>query len=702
VQPIMTESVSESTAPESQPEFFENSLLHMILIALLGLFVYANSLQVPFVFDDPAQIGDNPVIRSLANFFLNGSGYEHLPNRYIGYLSFAVNYHFGGLNVVGYHLVNLGIHIASALLVYSLVRLTFRTPFFSPLVPQPSLLNPKLPLIVALFTALLFVCHPIQTQAVTYIVQRLTSLATLFYLAALVLHVRWRLAREAGSPFLSGAVLPSYLLSLAAAVLAMKTKEIAFTLPLIVMLYEFCFFGRPDRKRLMALLPILLTICIIPLAMVSLHKPLGDLLSDVTSATVVDSRLSRWEYLFTQFSVIVTYLRLLLLPVNQNLDYDYPVNHNLFEPRAILSLLLLLALFGLAIYLWRAGARGRRQGTGGNGQESSSSLIPQPASFSTQPLLRLAAFGILWFFITLMVESSLVPIIDVIYEHRVYLPSAGALMALVALGFTVLRNVSPKAVVAFFAVVVCLFSVGTFLRNMAWRDNVSLWQDVAAKSPNKARAWGNLGVALSVAGRGDEAIGALNQALRLRPDYPSALYNLGRVYFESRNDPMTAIALLNRAIAAYPGGMEAYKTLGLAYVRTGQIDLAIETYRRALQVNPDSGSIRYNLANTYANMGRFDEAIREYQAAIALNPKNFAVYNNLAVTYIKQGNMDGAIEAFLAASRLRPGDLGVKHNLAMAYLKRGMPREAAGVYQAILQINPNDMRARSALQSIGQ
>lgn len=708
------ENPAEIAATEKQSGFFENSLLQMIVIAVLGLVVYANTFLVPFVFDDFAQIMDNPVIRSLANFFLNDSGYDYNSNRFIGYLSFALNYHFGGLNVVGFHVVNLGIHIANGLLVYSLVRLTFCTPFFTPLIPQsfvglnstlssqPSSINPQVPLLIPLITALLFVCHPIQTQAVTYIVQRLTSLATLFFLASLVLHIRWRLAREAGSPFMSKAVLPRYFLSLVSAVLAMKTKEIAFTLPIIVLIYEVCFFGLPDRKRLIALLPIFLSIFIIPLTMVSIHKPIGEILSDVSSATVVDSRLSRWEYLFTQFSVIVTYLRLLVLPVNQNLDYDYPANHSLFEPRALLALLALLTLFTLALYLWRASARTRRQVVENSIQGACSTFKPQLSSAFCPPLLRLASFGILWFFITLMVESSFVPIIDVIYEHRVYLPATGGIMALVVLASVALRSMPPKVVAAFFAVLICTFSVGTFLRNMAWRDNVSLWQDVTAKSPNKARAWGNLGVALSVAGRGEESIGALNQALRLRPDYPSALYNLGRVYLEFRNDPMTAISLLNRAITAYPQGMEAYKTLGLAYIRAGQADQALETYRKALRINPDSGSIRYNLANTYADLGRFGEAIQEYQAAIALNPNNFAVYNNLAVTYIKQGNMDGAIEAFSAAARLRPGDIGLKHNLAMAYMKRGMHREAAEVYRAILKIDPNDMKSRVTLQSVGQ
>jgi len=608
LNPLPSESVAPTTATEQHARFLEYPRVHLVMIVIVGLFAYANSFRVPFVFDDLREISENPVIRSLANFFLNGSGYEYSPNRYIGYLSFALNYHFGGLDVVGYHVVNLGIHIANALLVYSLVRLTFRTPFFSPLSERRSSPIPRLPLFIALLTALLFVCHPIQTQAVTYIVQRLTSLATLFYLAALVLHVRWRLAREAGSPFLSGAVLPPYLLSLAAAVLAMKTKEIAFTLPLIVLLYEFCFFGRPDRKRFMALLPMLLTICIIPLAMVSLSKPLGELLSDMRETTVLFSRLSRWEYLFTQFSVIATYLRLLLLPVNQNLDYDYPVSHSLSEPRAILSLLLLLALFGLALYLWRAGARCRREGTGGNGQESSSSLIPQPSYFSTQPLLRLAAFGIIWYFITLMVESSFVPIIDVIFEHRVYLPSVGFFLALATFLVVMIHTLAQrdpshvKWPVAILLLITVILSIATINRNRVWSSSLSLWEDTVRKSPGKGRPHKNLGLAYG-------SLGNFAMAKKERQIY----------------------------------------------------DL-IESKNLALQ-DPNNAQVRYHLGNIYREQGLYVDAIQEYLEAIRLKPDHAKAHSDLGLVYALQGRLAEAIAEFRTATALDPGNQIMRDNL---------------------------------------
>ena len=112
--------------------YLEHPLIHVVILAVVAVIAYSNTFHVPFVFDDESSIVENPVIHNLANYVINGSGFDHLPNRCIGYLTFALNYHFGGLNVVDYHVVNLAIHIANALLVYALVALTLRTPFREP------------------------------------------------------------------------------------------------------------------------------------------------------------------------------------------------------------------------------------------------------------------------------------------------------------------------------------------------------------------------------------------------------------------------------------------------------------------------------------------------------------------------------------------------------------------------------------------
>ena len=162
--------------------------LHILLIAVAGLLIYSNTFHVPFLWDDRTSIVENPVIKSMENFFLNAKGYEYNPRRFIGYLTFALNYFIGGLDVTGYHVVNLAVHILNALLVYTLILLTFRTPQMKDcsLAPFSGLL--------ALCASLLFVVHPLQTQAVTYIVQRMTSMAVLFYLASFIFYLLARIS----------------------------------------------------------------------------------------------------------------------------------------------------------------------------------------------------------------------------------------------------------------------------------------------------------------------------------------------------------------------------------------------------------------------------------------------------------------------------------------------------------------------------
>ncbi|OGT98065.1 MAG: hypothetical protein A2X80_08910 [Geobacteraceae bacterium GWB2_52_12] len=509
-----------SDAASGLRRLVDSTLSHGLLIVMMALVAYANTFSVPFIFDDETSIVRNEVIHNLDNFLTNRSGYDSMPNRYVAYLSFALNYYVGGMNVVGYHVVNLVIHIANGLLVYALVGLTLRTPFFvrgsdsdtlrsyDPTHRSSLAMHHFLPL----FAALLFICHPIQTQAVTYIVQRITSLATLFFLASLVLHVRWRLARESGDFLLSRQVLPFWLLSLVSAILAMKTKEIAFTLPPAVLLYEFCFFGRPSTRRLVETTPLFLTALIIPSTMLTLHKEVGQILSSVGRATMESNLLSRWEYLFTQFSVIVTYLRLLVLPVNQNLDHDYPVNHSLLEPRAFLSLALLLALFGLALCLYyHSRLKLKKSRNDLETCELRSSLFPHRFS-------RLTAFGIFWFFLTLSVESSVIPINDLIFEHRLYLPSIGFFIALVGLTcrFCTARTSVMCAAMGVIVTVTLCFS--TYMRNTLWKSEVDIWRDSVSKSPEKSRPHANLGVAYGKQEQVAEALLQFDSAVSLAPD----------------------------------------------------------------------------------------------------------------------------------------------------------------------------------------
>lgn len=386
-------------------KIFESKNFHLaacLLIAILTFLVYSNTFHASFHFDDTPIIVENYTIRNLNNvpgMLIN--------NRGIPTATFAINYAIGGLNVIGYHIVNLAIHITNSIFVYFLVFLT---------VTRIDSLKGRAKQI-AVYTALLFAVHPIQTQAVTYIVQRMEILASMFMLIGLLVFIKGAGASKTSSRvLLYGAVAASYWL-------AFHSKEIAITLPAVLFLYDYCFLFSNGKQNVTARLPLYLVL-IAMLAFFATRTLTGLQETPGGSAGFNVQSITAKEYLFTQFNVLTYYITLLFVPINQNLDYDFPVSKGLFEiplvkdgtvlnipiPPPIVSLIILSAVVGIAFYLFTFRA----------------SRITNHG--------RLAAFSILWFFITLSPTSSFIPIIDVMFEHRLYLASAGFFL-LFSLGF---------------------------------------------------------------------------------------------------------------------------------------------------------------------------------------------------------------------------------------------------------------------------
>ena len=552
----------------------------LVTIVLAGIVVYSNTLRVPFILDDIGWIVDNSLVHDLDNFWVRSTAYAKMPNRWLGYLTLALNYHFGGLDVLGYHLVNLSIHLGNGLLVYGLLRLTLRTPLF-----RSRNFGGDGPAaeFIPLLAALLFVVHPVQTQAVTYVIQRLTSLATLFYLLAVVLYIRARLVIEepASNPRRgeSGGVVgkPAILLiagSVVSTLLAMKTKEISATLPVAIVLCEACFFSGPWRRRIFYLLPLVATLPVIFVNFLPSGETTGSLLASLDDQLRARSTLSRLDYLFTQFRVISTYLRLLVLPVNQNFDYDYPVYNAFFTPPVFCSFLLLAALLAGAVWLWRKsvpGASGSKAGP-------------------FDPATRLISFGIFWFFLTLSVESSIVPIADVIFEHRLYLPNVGAFAAFAAAAWLIFDKLSWPVIGRQLFAVVLVAGLGyvAYSRNGVWQSDVTLWYDVVSKSPDKARARNELGRVLTKAGRPREGIPHLQTAIRLSPERLNVYINLSWALMEDGRFWDT-IVFLEQNMGRLNNFPQAHLNLGAAYYYTGNLELA----RRELMILRQFGDIGF-------------------------------------------------------------------------------------------------------------
>ena len=648
---------------------------------------------MPFQFDDYGSIVSNQTIRDIGNFVssFDASGYNS--RRLIGYLSFALNYHFGGLDTVGYHVVNLAIHILNAVLVYFLVVLTFRTPYFrnqrsafssqqsaigdqkqavkgnnavvnsddsttqqldsssSPFTIHPPKADPPVAgdsRLIAFFSALFFVVHPIQTQAVTYIVQRFTSLSALFYLLSVVMYIKGRLVSQRSasrftlhvSRFTQSIIY--FLMFLVSAVFAMKTKETAFTLPAVILLYEFSFFKSSYNKRRLLLVVSAAAIAI-PLLLIKLG---GLNLSELSRQTMVQATGSRWVYFMTEMRVIVTYIRLIFLPVNQNIDYDYPLYDSFFAPPVFLSFLFLAAVFGAAVYLLlksRLNVGGRRSGV--RSMSSSQAVEWSGNDSPTQRLhdsqftihvsrftfYRLISFGIFWFFITLSIESSIIPIADVIFEHRVYLPSVGFFIALVSAVFALAEKFpikARKAMLFGMIVIAIVFGGLTYMRNKVWQSPISLWEDAARKSPGNMRPLLSLAEEYAKAGRYEEAIGMYRKALTLPP----------RAYLNLRADE-------------YP---KVYNALGLLYAELGRYGDAIAAFRMIPKIDPDFLEAYNNMAAAYINSGRYADAIEPLKQVTERKPDYADAHYNLSVAYLEVGNREAAMKEYIILKRLSP------------------------------------------------
>jgi Flp pilus assembly protein TadD len=596
-----------------------NKFFVFALISLAGLLAYSNTFSVPFQFDDDGYIVNNPIIRSF-HFFLHPTEITKLSlqsptafpiglryafmTRFLGYFSLAMNYRLHGLDVAGYHIVNLLLHIINGFLVYLILRITFRTDSFSDPAGE---IGSNSHDVIAVLSSLLFVCHPIQTHAVTYITSRFVLLATFFFLLSIFLFISSRLSTN----ILKHHVL--YAAALVSAAAAMVTKEFTFTLPIIIMLYDLIFLSGSTSERIKTLAPFSLTLFIIPVLVFIQQGKLQSLDSTMRVITAADvSQISRSDYLLTQFRVIITYIRLLFFPVNQSIDHYVPVYHSLFQIPVFASFTVLLALISMAVYLCFA----------------SKITIKYPE-------LKVLSFGILWFFITLSVESSIIPLGEIIAEYRVYLPSIGMIVAFVSFAIFAARRFPEskkpnKAVIAVFCTLaLMILLVTTHVRNAVWKDEITLWENAVKTSPSLVRPHQNLGMYYSMRGRLEDARNELITALKLDPNNYELHNNLG-IVFKKLGDFDRAIREFQTVMAIMPSDAMVHYNLGNVYLEQGHLQEAIQEYKTNLKVVPDYDDAHLNLGIAYKRNGQLNEAVKEFTAAIAINPRNESAKRNLA------------------------------------------------------------------------
>lgn len=586
------------------------------VLAAAGLLVYSNTFQAEFTFDGRRGIAENRAIRELGNISEYCSGPKL--SRCLTYLSFALNYQVHGYHVQGYHAVNLALHIGNAGLLFLLLLALFKTPALESF-------DRTAPPWIAALAALLFLVHPVQTQAVTYVWQRSTLLGTFFYLLTVYFYVTGRVSSSRPR------ILGSILCLLAGTV----SKEIIFTAPLTLLLCETGLLraeNKPDRRFLWAWACFAAALLIIPLKLASNQE-----MKFYLNPQFYNGRFSAvgWDYLFTQINVVRTYLRLLIIPYPLNLDYYYPVSTRFFEWKTVLSFLMEISLFSAGLF-----------------------------SFQNKERVKLAGFGILWFFITLSVESTLVPLRDLIFEHRLYLPSAGFAIALSSLAWPVLKKSNGLKLCA--AVILGVFCILTFQRNFIWRNDFTLWTDTSLKAPANPRPHQLLGAA------------HVREAERFR--------RLG-LPVEALENYEAALSYYENALALGADKSEIHANSGAIYEKLDRMDAAREVLGKALEENPQNITALYNSGVLLLREGKYDQALSYFEQTVARDSKHADAYNNAGSIHDMQGRREKAFEYLTRAVKMAPEHFFAYHNLGYHFMEQEKWTEAAANFTSAIRHN---------------
>jgi tetratricopeptide (TPR) repeat protein len=649
-----------------------------------AIVVYGGTIVVPFLLDDSAAIAGNQTIRQWGTAFWPPPG-TTTSGRPLLNLSLAANYAVGGVSVWGYHALNIAIHWVAGLALFGIVRRTLMRS------AHPAASE------IAFFSALLWTLHPLQTESVTYVVQRAESLMGMFYLLTLYCFIRCVGANGRAQHLWMSA-------SFTACLLGMASKEVMVSAPLIVLLYDRTFVAGSFRGAWLQHWRLHTALAATWLLLIVLVGSTG---WNRNGMAGFDVGIAPWSYWLTQFEAVTRYLRLAVWPHPLVFEYGAFWVSRLSDvlPQALLVGGLAL---GAIVALWRGSALG---------------------------------FLGVWFFAILAPTSVMPGGTQMIVEHRMYLPLAALIVAgVVGLyasskcsSFIMRRRAVP---IALLLTLTFGYALLTVRRNEEYRSERTLWWDTVVKRPNNPLAHNCLGSAWSnTPGHLNDAVAEFREALRLRPDYAEAHYNLGNAWLKMPgrlNDAIAqyqealrlqpesaeahfglgccwekmperqneAIAQFKEALRLKPDYAEAHNNFGYAIAKMpGRRNEAIAQFKEALRLKSDFAEAHYNLGNALSKIpGLLKDAIAQYQEALRLKPDFAEVHNNLGIAWSQlPGKSDEAIAQFEEALRLKPDLSAVWHNLGELRLQSRSIPEAVAAFQEELRLRPNDPEALKAL-----
>jgi len=647
---------------ESRISECRKSLFSFFALLIMVALTYANSLNCTWHFDDFPNIVENPRLHmkaisrdALEKAVFSDRNHPSFPYRPVACLSFALNYYLGGLNVRGYHLFNLGIHFITAFFLYLFIYRTLSLKAFAKYHDKA--------FFISLLASSLWTLNPINTQAVTYIVQRMASLAGMFYVIGLYCYLRGRTSQKNRDAILF------YLACFTAFIFSLASKENGALFPVSVLAYEVLILQEDPLVFLKKAWPVLCA-CIgmtVLVGVAYLYFKTGHFFISMKDPGV--RLFTPYERLLTETRILLYYLSLVYYPMPNRLTItkDFQISTSIFEPiTTLFSVATILALLAISIVL------ARKQ--------------------------RLISFSILFYFINHLVESTILPL-ELYFEHRNYIPSM-FLFIPVAIGVARLiefyreKTAMRLLIESFIILVMVGYGHSTFMRNFTWKTEESLWLDALCKSPGLPRVHHNLAKAYAENGQKEKAILHYEKALELPRDSARetdhlTYYNLAGIYAE-QNNLQKASELLKRAIKVDPKFSDAYNSLAHIEMKHGKWDSAYNLLLKSLRYNSVNTLAYNNLGIVYMKRGQYAKAIQVLEKAHELNKDSFTTNVNLGIANKLAKNYFIALSKFRKALRRNPNEFFVRLHMAETYACIGKPRLARDVIGKLMDHLPPD------------
>ena len=730
--------------------------LLLAIILAFGAMVYSNTFNSPLVFDDEIFIINDTAVHmtELSPDAIKTAAVDGRPrHRYLPNISFALNYYFGRLNPFGYHLVNLIIHLLSGIFLFFFIQNTLHVSIKSPktlditstqcnhrdgVYPRPKREGIKPspttdttitevsdyktnPDIIAFFAALLWIVQPVGTQAVTYICQRMASMVAMFYILSLLCYVKGRVAMAGGRKALPyggcgalvenvekyndiddslnpcrGGVYPrpdhfnptqlgdgfthaqktdnahnKFLAPILyfsgcviSALCAFATKENAGTLPLVLILYEWFFFQDLKLNWSRGQLLWIAFFIIVFAGVVFWYMGENPLVRILNAYKRRDFTLI--ERVMTEWRIVVYYLGLFLWapPGRLNLDHDYPLSLSPVHPETTMAALAAI----VCLLTWAAYAAKKD---------------------------RLIAFAIFWFFITQATESTIIGI-ELVFEHRTYIPFMMISLLFVVAIFRFFKNRS--LTYGLLVATALLFSVWTYQRNQIWENPIPFWTDAMMKSPNKPRAYKNLAFVYQQNDKYSEAVSFYKKALEIDetkdPQDFATYANLGGALIK-QNYFFDAVYYYSKAIEQKKAAADILEPLAFAMIKIGELDSAKYYYQLALDIDPENLSIKKNLSDLSEFLNQFTDPDTQIRQLLAKTPDNPSLWLTQGDLFEKQGQLLKAATAYETALTLTDDNekilsRALLSRLAKTYFLLQRLCDAAGAYRRLIALTPDN------------